>query len=422
MKEALVEKTDGAVRQFCDWLNRYGETSYDHQSFFASKVGRSAKSLYYRKPLLGTLAVSPMIFCEAFLPAARQLFWKPQRFPIADAHYAMGFAFLAGVEDGEKHYRRAVHFLEVLQETRCRGYEDYCWGYPFDWQTRGGVMAEGTPLITTVPYVYEAFSQVYAIDQDRKWLRVMRSIAEHAFKSYRDVETGPDAASCGYTPAPDDPAGVVNASAYRAFLLTKAGIELSEPKYLEVARRNRNFVIASQNQDGSWYYSIDGERDFVDHFHTCFVMKALAKIEQLTGSSECHNAIERGVRYYVQNLVDGTGLPVPFSKRPRMTVYRRELYDYAECVNLGILLAGRFPEMDRITSNVVAEVLGRWRKRDGSFRARQLLMGWDNVPMHRWAQSQMFRSLSFLLSRNLKGARNDAVSGAVRASELGAAN
>jgi hypothetical protein len=36
-------------------------------------------------------------------------------------------------------------------------------------------------------------------------------------------------------------------------------------------------------------------------------------------------------------------------------------------------------------------------KSDGSFRSRELLAGWDNVPMHRWAQSQMFRSLAFLL-------------------------
>ena len=51
-------------------------------------------------------------------------------------------------------------------------------------------MREGTPLITTVPYVYEAFSQVYAIDEDQKWLRIMRSIAEHAFRSYRDIGDG----------------------------------------------------------------------------------------------------------------------------------------------------------------------------------------------------------------------------------------
>src|SRR5580704_8854933 len=105
MNPAMLEKTSTAVGQFRGWLDRYGETSYDHQSFFASKVGRGAKALYYRKPLLGTLAVSPMVFLEAFLPAARRLFWKPQRFPIADAHYAMGFAFLAGIYGSDEYYQ-----------------------------------------------------------------------------------------------------------------------------------------------------------------------------------------------------------------------------------------------------------------------------------------------------------------------------
>jgi len=399
MDYTLVERTAASVAAFCGWLDGFGETSYDHQSFYAGKFGRSAKALYYRKPLLGTLAVAPMVFCEAVLPEARRLFWKPQRFPIADAHYAMGFALLADLYGLDKYHQRAVHFLDVLRDARCQGYEEHCWGYPFDWQTRTGVLKAGTPLITTVPYVYEAFSQVYAVDQDEKWLRIMRSIAEHAFKSYRDVQTAPNAASCGYTPAPDDPAGVVNASAYRAFVLTKASKELSEPKYLEVARRNLNFVFASQNDDGSWYYSTDGARDFVDHFHTCFVLKALAKIEHLTGWPQCRSVIERGIRYYLGNLFDVNGLPRPFSKRPRLTVYRRELYDYAECINLGVLLGDRFPELDRTLWAVVADLFTRWRKSDGSFRARELLIGWDNTPMHRWAQAQMFRSLCFLLSR-----------------------
>jgi hypothetical protein len=82
-----------------------------------------------------------------------------------------------------------------------------------------------------------------------------------------------------------------------------------------------------------------------------------------------------------------------------MTVYRRELYDYAECINLATLLCGRFPELDALLPVVVGDVMTRWRKPDGSFRARQLLFGWDNVPMHRWAQAQLFRSLCFLHSR-----------------------
>jgi hypothetical protein len=414
MNSALLEKTSVAVNSFCNWLDAYGEVSYDHQSFYAGKLGGGAKALYYRSRALGTLAVSPMVFCEAFLPRARRFFWKPQRFSIADAHYAMGFAFLANIYQTEKYYRRAVHFLEVLMETRCKGYEDYCWGYPFDWETRTGTIREGTPLITTLPYVYEAFSQVYAIDKDQRWLQVMRSAAEHAFTSYKDIETAPDAASCGYTPAPDDPGGVVNASAYRAFLLTKAGIELSKQEYLDVARRNLNFVLASQNENGSWFYSTEGARDFVDHFHTCFVLKALAKIEQLTGCPRCQSAVEKGVNYYVTSLFDPNGLPRPFSKAPRLTVYRRELYDYAECINLAVLLGGHFSNLDSILSDVVADLLTRWQKSDGSFRARELLVGWDNVPMHRWAQAQVFRSLCFLLSRTFWKSQGSAVQSALQ--------
>src|SRR6202162_6218378 len=148
-----VEQVRASVLRFVGWLDRYGETSYDHQSFFASDLGRSAKALYYKKPLLGKLVVAPMIFSEAFVPSARQLFWKPQRFPIADAHYAMGFAFLSQATGEEQHYLRAVHFLEILEATRSAGYDHYCWGYPFNWETRLGTMREGTPLITTVPYV-----------------------------------------------------------------------------------------------------------------------------------------------------------------------------------------------------------------------------------------------------------------------------
>lgn len=253
-------------------------------------------------------------------------------------------------------------------------------------------------MITSVPYMYEAFRQVHELDGNSHWREVMRSIAQHALEDYQDFEMSPTASSCSYSPGKENTRGVINASAYRAFVLTRAAIDFSDEKYRKVAERNLNFVIESQNPNGSWYYSTDNVRDFVDHFHTCFVLKALTKIEQLTGSTQCHTAIERGVDYYVKNLFDSDGLPKPFSKAPRLTVYRRELYDYAECINLGVLLSGRFPELDRNVSQVIGDVLRRWQKSDGSFRARELLIGWDNVPMHRWAQAQMFRSLCFFLA------------------------
>jgi hypothetical protein len=392
LRSRILATVDG----FIAWLDRFGETSYDHQSYYAGPIGGRAKALYYAHPRIGLPAVAPMVVSEAFLPGLRRLFWQKQRFPIADAHYAMGFAMLAQLTGDTTHYDRAAHFLRVLMATRSPGYAHYCWGYPFDWVTRTGVMPAGLPLITTLPYVYEAFEAVHALDGDPAWLEVMLSAAEHAASDIKDKPVGPDAASAGYNPL-DTEAGVVNASAYRAFMLFRAARQFGRDDFRAIAQRNLNFVLRSQQPDGSWFYAMDGVRDFVDHFHTCFVLKALGKIHDTERHDGCREAIRTGVDYYVRNLFDEAGLPRPFARAPRLTVYRHELYDYAECINLGALLRGRFSGLEERLDTTVGDLLLRWRKPDGSFRARRLMFGWDNVPMHRWAQSQMFRALCFLL-------------------------
>src|SRR5438876_4050839 len=246
-----------------------------------------------------------MIFFEAFLPSARRLFHHPLRFPIADAHYAMGFAFLYEATGDSAHLEKAVHFLNELTTSRCHDFKEYCWGYPFDWVWRGGVIKQQTPLITTTPYVHEAFLQVYEIlkhtsefrpltsdlrplDLLGEYKQILESIARHAAKDIKDFRTSETASSCSYTPFGED--GVINAAAYRAFLLTSASQVFSRDDYWRIAERNLNFVLENQNSDGSWPYAVDGVRDFVDHFHTCFVMKALAKIHALTGYEGCDEA------------------------------------------------------------------------------------------------------------------------------------
>ncbi len=349
--EELTGRASRALTAFTKWLNTYGETSWDHQSFFAGSLGGPAKSLYYRNKGIGTVAVAPMIFCEAFLPSALK---------------------------------------------------EYAWGYPFDWVTRNGTIKAGTPLITTTPYVYEAFLQLYQLEEREEWKEILQSIAQHACNDIKEFRTSDRAGCCSYSPF-DDVGGVVNASAYRAFLLTSAAQVFSNDDYAQRAKRNLNFVLDTQQADGSWYYAMDQVRDFVDHYHTCFVMKALAKIRQLTGDEQIRSALEKGVNYYLRNLFDVDGLPKPFSKAPRLTVYKRELYDCAECINLCLLLRGEFPELEQTLHRVVQHILNCWIKSDGSFRSRRLHFGWDNVPMHRWAQSQMFRSLAYYLCEEAGG-------------------
>ncbi|HTE90833.1 MAG TPA: hypothetical protein VK639_17875 [Terriglobales bacterium] len=425
----IANRVSRVLADFTKWVEIFGETSHDHQSFFAGPVGRQAKALYYRNRVVGTAAVAPMIFCEAFLPSARRLFHHPTRFPIADAHYAMGFAFLFQVTNDEVHLRRATHFLEELKKSRSPGFEEYCWGYPYDWVTRNGTIKEQTPLITSTPYAYEAFLQVTELvegttsPEDRgqrtegggrasavggqrsealldDYKQILESIARHAFTDIKDFPISENASSCSYTPF--DKGGVINAAAYRSFLLTSASQIFSKEEYWLTAERNLKFVLDNQNPDGSWFYAVDGVRDFVDHYHTCFVMKALAKVHALTGHAATLKALGKGVSYYQNNLFDADGLPKPFSRAPRLTVYKRELYDCAECINLCLLLRDRFPQLEKTLETVIQGVLKDWIKPDGSFRSRRLHFGWDNVPMHRWGQAQMFRSLAFYLRESIK--------------------
>jgi hypothetical protein len=415
----LDEKVANVLNDFTEWVARYGETSRDHQTFFAGATGQAAKALYYRHKVLGTAAVAPMIIFEAFLPSARRLFHHPTRFPIADAHYAMGFAFLFQVTNDEAYLQRAIHFLNELKKSRSPGFTEYCWGYPYDWVTRNGMIRSQTPLITSTPYAYEAFLQVYEIlesedggrrTEDRnedlleQYEQIIRSIARHARFDIKDFKTSENASSCSYTPY--DGGGVINAAAYRAFLLTSASQIFSNDSYFNAAERNLKFVLDNQNPDGSWFYAVDGVRDFVDHYHTCFVMKALAKIHTLTGHAATLKALDKGANYYLNNLFDVDGLPKPFSRAPRLTVYKRELYDCAECINLCLLLRDRFPQLETTLEAVVKGILKDWIKPDGSFRSRRLHFGWDNVPMHRWGQAQMFRSLAFYL-REAREASSD---------------
>ncbi len=391
----LPNKVAAALTSFTRWLNTYGEVSWDHQSFFAGPIGGKAKALYYRHGTIGTAAVAPMIFCEAFMPFARRLFHHRIRFPIADAHYAMGFLFLYQAKADPAYLERALHFLHELKHSRCHGFQEYCWGYPFDWVTRNGMIKEQTPLITTTPYVYEAFLQVNELEPREEWRQILESIARHTCHDIKDFRTSEKASSCSYTPY--DRGGVINSAAYRAFLLTSAGRLFEDDKCLRIAERNLNFVLENQNQDGSWYYAVDQVRDFVDHFHTCFIMKALGKIYSLTRHEGCREALALGVSYYLKNLFDEYGLPKPFSKAPRLTVYKRELYDCAECINLCLILRESFPQLEGTLRTVISEIINNWVKPDGSFRSRRLHLGWDNVPMHRWGQSQMFRSLAYYL-------------------------
>jgi hypothetical protein len=388
---AIATAARAAIEAFTVWIDDYGPLSQDPYDLWATSLGRRAKELYYRRPLLGALAAAPFVGLDLVAPRARFLVRPAGRSPISDAHYALGFFELARVLDDEDHGDTAQAFLEALDRSRSTWHADPAWGYPFDWPTRVGLFHAGTPFITTIPYCYEAFEAGYGVLGDKRYLETMRGVARFAAEQIPVIAVGPESEASAYSPI--DGRKVINASAYRGFLLATSGRRFARDDWVEAGARNIRFVVEQQRADGSWPYALDGE-DFVDNFHTCLVLKNLAKFWLATGDDDSRAAFCGGYDFYLAHLLDDSGLPVPFARRPRVTLHRRDLYDYAEGIAVALLLRDEVPAAQRVLEQIVGDLVARWQLPDGHFVTRELAVGRNTVPYHRWAQSQVFHALT----------------------------
>lgn len=386
-----VEKIRNVVYRFVDWLDLFGEISQDQYDLWAPKAGRMAKSFYYQNDILGIPIIAPIVFIDTFFPGLRKIVRPKTRFPIADAHYAMSFFTLGKSDQKNCWIDRGRDFLEELKKSKCNGYPQYCWGYPFDWETNHGTVNAGTPIITIIPYCYEAFEAGYHATGDREYLRIQESIAAFVFEGFDDIEVSPGIYSCSYTP--HGGINIVNANAYRAYLLMHAGKRFNRQDWQDAAMGNLLFVLRNQQSDGAWFYSASGKDQFIDNFHTCFVLKNLYKIWKITSDRNVFDTIQKGFRFYKRHLIDGNSQPLPFAKAQRPVLHQQELYDYAEGINLALMFIEIDSDSLAIIDGHLRGLLKDWLLPDGHFSTRRFLTGYNKVAYHRWAQSQTFHAL-----------------------------
>lgn len=390
-----------AIGNFTLWLGRSGYSGYDPYDLWGTPYGRLARRLYYDKKLAGIALTAPILLMEILCPRLRGLFVKKDRFPTADAQLALGFLNLYEAiktqATGGEWLTKAKELGTSLLEQSVPGYHGYCWGYPFDWQNVNGLMPKGTPHITATPYCYEVFARLFDLTGEEQYLKVIRSITTFVAEDLKDTPTGQDSAASSYTPY--DQGKVVNASAYRAFLLFDAARRFQNGDWRDKAWKNLRFILESQQADGSWLYAIDNPREaFIDHFHTCFVLKNLYKLNYHLRSADVQQAVTRGYEWYRKALFNEAGYPRSFAVAPRLQIVRLEMYNFAEAISLGVLLRDNIPEAFDHAKSLATNLVHSYQLPAGHWVTRVYLGGLRHtVPFLRWPQSQLFLALTNLL-------------------------
>ena len=313
-RQRLLDAALSAALAHASWLKAYGPTSWDQYDLWASPVGRRGKSRVLpaqmaRPARQSLLSLSSM----TSFPAADGCFGiaSASRLPMPITPWAsLSWRRYTG-RAGRASPKRSK---TALLEQRCANETDYCWGYPFDWETCFGTWQAGTPLITSTPYAYEAFEASYRRPVRRRISRSWSpSPASRRSGSHRRGFAGRQGVR--YSPMITE-----GGECQRVPRLSACSCRLAfRPSGLaSEARCYADVRPVEPTPDGSWLYAMDGKDAFVDNFHTCFVLKNLCKARQrASATTHCATAIDSGYAFYKAHLLDESGLPVPFARAQR---------------------------------------------------------------------------------------------------------
>ncbi len=375
-----------------------GCESYDYVDWWTTSWGRWAKQAAYRtEPLGNFIFAAPLLFCELWLPFLRKPLGIPKRvYPITVAHHGLSCLQLyrkTGIDSFLQSARRDADWLVSLAIPDAKG---LCWGFPFVWVTNVGSIPPNQPAATQTAYAYDLFEGLWAITGEEEYLRRLLSVAKAVDEEYLN-QSRPDGLVSTYHGRGYGDI-VLNAICYRIHILANAlkyGCEQFRPVVMGLI----HYALSRQRWDGSWLYGEAPKNQFIDHYHTCFVIKNLARANRVLGLPEVSSAIGRGLGFYWEHLFDECGLPKPYAKAVRFNLVRYESYDFAECLGLFSLFGpDQLFTLERL-NNILSVFLETFQMPNGTLRPRLYRLSAISIyPYFRFGMTACMLSISQLVN------------------------
>ncbi len=394
-----------SIRAFNTWLSETGYASYDPYDIWGTRFGLFSRRLYYKRNPFGLPLIAPLVAMDLLWPSLRNnLSAKTLRHRRRPTHPRLSQP--PPPDAGRRLPGKSPTIRLGPLGDQHRRLQRTLLGLPIRLAEQPRPVEERThPTSPPRPIATKPSWRCTSTTGESHYLDIAASIAQFVSEDLNDTPTGKDAAAASYSPLDDTQ--VINASAYRAYVLFDAAARFDSAEYRSKAERNLNFILNSQRQDGSWLYALQASGEaFIDHFHTCFVLKNLWKIHTIHPRKEIKKAVQRGYDYYRAALFHSDDSPRHFAIPPRFEIVRLEMYDFAEAITLGVLLRDLIPEAFTLAQALADQVIQKYQLPDGHFVTRVFKGGIRHTfPFLRWPQAQMFYALTNLLSQEIRNSK-----------------
>lgn len=237
------------------------------------------------------------------------------------------------------------------------------WGYEFDVQTRWGFFPAGSPNIIVTAFVLEAISAELSAESRASAVRYLTDVmaADGYFR---------------YIPGSD--VMIHNANVLGARALSR--LHPGHPLIAEAIAT----TLAAQRSDGLWPYGESRDLDWVDGFHTAYVLDALV---DLSPEGEWPDQLARGAEAYLRRCFAADGRPLYYADRSGPV----DVHNVASA--LFVLTRLRRAHLIEPTPASSVSWLLALQRKDGAFVAKPGM-----PPYMRWNQAHAYRALAEVVS------------------------
>lgn len=277
-----------------------------------------------------------------------------------------------------------------LLELRSPGQRQSCWGYNFDWQSRGYLVPRGTPNIICTTFAANALLDAYEELGEPHWLQAARSAGTFLLEGLNTTREA-DRLCFSYTPL--DHSQIHNASLLGAALLARLHAQQPSEVFRSAAHSAARYSLVRQRPDGSWPYGEGNTQKWIDGFHTGFNLMALERVRQCLPDAECEPAIRRGYVFYLDHFFAPGGVAKYFHNR----VWPVDSHSVAQAL---ITLCG-LADYDRRGLGLALQVCGwalrEMRSPEGWFYFQKRPFWTNRICYMRWSQAWMLLAMADLL-------------------------
>jgi len=283
------------------------------------------------------------------------------------------------------YFNEIDYCIDNLVKLKSLGYSGTCWGYNFDWEARYVTLPAFLPTVVATGIITNSLFENYRITGNNEALDLCINAVGFILKDLNRIYFGNN--FC-FSYSPLDRQVIFNATMKGARLLAQVYSITREQNLIREAKKTVQFVVENQNLDGSWRYSRGDSREWIDNFHTGYVLDCLDEYIKLSGDEDYCLNLKKGINFYVKNFITEEGIP---------KYYENSIYPVdSTAASQSILTLTRFG-YGELAKKVFNWMVKNMMDKEGYFYYQKHRLYTNKISYMRWSNAWMFCSLSYLM-------------------------